>query len=370
MTAQSRQAAQQRADRLALFRAELTTLEDEGGLTLTPEQQAGLDAHIQDLLARWRTQYGIDATDSARRVSWGMRIASLLGAAALVAAAILFLHRIWGYLGTPVQLLILTLAPLAMLLGAELTHRRNVDSFYVGLFAIAAEVAIITELSALGAVLNLSGSPHVLLTWGAFALCLAYAYGLRLLLAAGLLLLGAWSGAVILEWTGYVWMAFLQSSRLLIPGAIILYALPSLGRPRGGHGPAETPPRHSHDAEAFATVYRLCGAGLGLLALLILSLGGDHCCGSISPTHVAAAYQITGILLALGVVAHGLRLGASPLVNLGAAGFVIFLFARLQAWWWEWMPKYLFFLVLGLIAFGLLLVFRRIRARLAQGALA
>jgi hypothetical protein len=47
---------------------------------------------------------------------------------------------------------------------------------------------------------------------------------------------------------------------------------------------------------------------------------------------------------------------------------VVFLFTRLQAWWWKWMPKYLFFLVLGLIAFGLLLVFRRIRGRLSEGA--
>jgi hypothetical protein len=85
---------------------------------------------------------------------------------------------------------------------------------------------------------------------------------------------------------------------------------------------------------------------------------------------VAAAYQLAGIFLSLVVVAHGLRLGAASLVNLGAAGFGVFLFTRLQAWWWEWMPKYLFFLVLGLIAFGLLLVFRRIRGRLAEGALA
>ena len=55
------------------------------------------------------------------------------------------------------------------------------------------------------------------------------------------------------------------------------------------------------------------------------------------------------------------------LVNLGVAAFIVFLFVRLYAWWWQWMPKYLFFLVLGLIAFGLLLVFRRVRTRLAEG---
>jgi hypothetical protein len=217
-----------------------------------------------------------------------MRIASLLGAAALVAAAILFLNRIWGNLTTPVQVLILTVAPLSLLAGAEGTHRRRVDVYYVGLFAIAAEVAVIMEFNALGAVLNLAGSPHVLVVWGAFALLLAYAYGLRLLLAAGLILVGAWSGAVILDVGGYFWLGFFQSTRVLIPGALILYALPSLaltgGRKTAGasgsdeRGSAQISGSFSSVPPAgFAAVYRLCGAGLGFLALLVLSMGGDHC---------------------------------------------------------------------------------------------
>jgi hypothetical protein len=116
-----------------------------------------------------------------------------------------------------------------------------------------------------------------------------------------------------------------------------------------------------------ALVFRLCGAGLGLFSLLVLSLEGDHCCGQIAPGQVAAAYQLAGILLSVGVIVHGLRLGEGQLVNLSALAFVVFLFTRLHAWWWAWMPKYAFFLVLGLIAFGLLLVFRQVRARLAEG---
>jgi hypothetical protein len=34
-------------------------------------------------------------------------------------------------------------------------------------------------------------------------------------------------------------------------------------------------------------------------------------------------------------------------------------------WWWDWMPKYLFFLIVGLTALALLWAFRRLRARLA-----
>jgi len=49
-------------------------------------------------------------------------------------------------------------------------------------------------------------------------------------------------------------------------------------------------------------------------------------------------------------------------LNLGAAFFAIFLITRFVAWWWEWMPKYLFFFLVRAIALGLLTAFRRLRA--------
>jgi hypothetical protein len=147
----------------------------------------------------------------------------------------------------------------------------------------------------------------------------------------------------------------MQTTQLLLPGAALLYCLPWLTR---GRGPYD-----------FDFVYRLCGAGIGLIAILILSLEGDVCCGNLAPGLVAASYQVLGLLLSGGVVFHGLRLGRSGLVNLGAAAFIVFLFVRLHSWWWEWMPKYVFFLVVGLIAIGLLLVFRHIRIGLSKGGL-
>jgi hypothetical protein len=51
-------------------------------------------------------------------------------------------------------------------------------------------------------------------------------------------------------------------------------------------------------------------------------------------------------------------------VNTGVTFFVIFLYTKFYDWWWEWMPKYLFFLVVGMTAVLLLLVFRRLRTRL------
>ncbi len=349
-----RKAAQQRVDRIASFKAELSDLAKEGGLTLSAEQQSGLDAHLEGLLSKFRAEYGVDATDSAKRVSWGMRVASLLAAAAFLAAAILFLYRVWGGLSLPFQVLILTSAPVALLMAAEIAFTRGADSYYVGLIVLAAGVALVMELSALGAVLNLADSPQALLAWGAFALFMAYAYGLRLMLGAGLVLLCAWTAALVLHVRGYNWVDFMGSSQLLIPGAAILYLVPWLTRGRGPEG--------------FDLVYRFCGAVLGLFSVLTISTTGDLCCGNLAPRTVAAVYQIIGLLVAIAVVADGLRLGKALLVNVGVVGFVVFLFVRLHYWWWNWMPKYLFFLALGIIAFGLLLVFRRIRTRLMERA--
>jgi hypothetical protein len=49
-------------------------------------------------------------------------------------------------------------------------------------------------------------------------------------------------------------------------------------------------------------------------------------------------------------------------VNTGATFFVIFLFTRLYHWWWNWMPRYLFFAVIGTLGIVLVLAFKRVRA--------
>ncbi len=352
----ARKKAQARADRIASFRSELAELEREGGLKLTPEQRSHLDSHYGGLLSGFQRQFGVDVTDAGKRVSWGMRIASLLGGAALIAALVLFLYRVWGNLPGTAQVAILTVAPLLFLVGAEAAFARQIDRYYVGLLALAAGVVFILELNALGSVLNLVDSPHVLLAWGLFALLVAYAYGLRLLLGAGLVLLCTYMAAVILSLQGYCWTAFMQRTQLLIPGALLLYCLPWF-----------TPGPGSDD---FRFVYRACGAATGLSALLLLSTSGDLCCGELRPGTVKAAYQLAGLGLSAGVAFHGVRLSRKGLVNLGATAFIVFLFVRLHAWWWDWMPKYLFFLLIGLTAIGLLLVFRRIRTRLVEGAVA
>ena len=49
------------------------------------------------------------------------------------------------------------------------------------------------------------------------------------------------------------------------------------------------------------------------------------------------------------------------MVNAGVTLFVMFFYTKLFDWWWDMMPKYLFFLVMGLTAVLLLVVFKRLR---------
>jgi hypothetical protein len=348
------QAALDRARRIRQFQAELTQLEQEGGITLTSEQQARLAAHLNRLLSGLPGRAGGDAPEAARRVSWGMKVAALLGGAALFAALVLFLHRIWGFLPLPAQVLLLAAVPLVLLAATGLASARRADRYYIGLLALATAAAFVAELNAVGMVLNLRASPHALLVWGWFFVLVAYACGVRLLLSAGLVLLGVYSAALILGAQGWHWDGFIQNSQYLMPAAVVIYSVPWFA------------PRLALDG--FDRVYRLCGAGLGLLAILLLSTAGDLCCGGLTPDLVAGGYQTVGLLLSAGVVAHAVRLGWKGLLNLGSMAFLVFLFIRLHAWWWHLMPKYLFFFLIGLTAMGLLLLFRRLHARSAKGS--
>ncbi len=48
-------------------------------------------------------------------------------------------------------------------------------------------------------------------------------------------------------------------------------------------------------------------------------------------------------------------------VNTGVVFFVIFLYTKFYDWWWDLLPKYLFFLILGLTAVLVLLMMKRLR---------
>ncbi len=354
MNPERQKAGQARADRIAAFRDELRQLEQERMLLLTAEQRSTLEAHLDRVLADLTRQFAVDVSESAKRISWGMRLATLLGGTAFGAAVVLFLHRIWGVLPAVAYPLILTTGTLVLLAATGFAAHRGVARYYVSLLALAAGVGFALDLNALESTLNRIPSPHSLLAWAAMALLMAYACGIRLLLGAGLILLCAYTAALWMACTGGYWVTFPERAEYLIPSATALYAVPWL--------------RAHREQRDFDFVYRFCGGALLLISLMILSKTGDPCCTFVPGKALEPICQIAGLGLSVGVVSHGLWLGRGGLVNLGAVGFVVFLFVRLHAWWWHWMPTYLFFFILGAIAFLLLLVFKRMRTQLSERA--
>jgi uncharacterized membrane protein len=81
-------------------------------------------------------------------------------------------------------------------------------------------------------------------------------------------------------------------------------------------------------------------------------------------------YQVVGFVGSSFAVWYGVRRQWPEVINTGVTFFIIFLYTKIFDWWWEIMPKYLFFLVLGLVAVLFLVVLKRLRAtgyRLLKG---
>ncbi len=342
-----KESAQRRADRVQAFREELTQLQAEGVVSLPEAAQARLDAYHRTLLDDFARQFDVNITGTEKQLTWGMRIVSFLGALAISAALFFFFYRFWGQLTTPAQVTILVAAPLAAALAADFAARRERTLYFASLLALVALTAFVLNLSVLGTIFNITPSQNAFLVWGAFALFFAYGYGLRLLLVAGLTCLMAYLAATVGTWSGCYWLSFgEQPENFIVAGALIALA------------PLLPHSRHPQ----FAGIYRVYGLLAVFIAVLILSNWGT---GSYLPWPTDAIeyfYQTAGFVLAGAVTALGIRRHWPGVTNLGSTFFVLFLYTKLFDWWWDWMPKYLFFLLLGLIAVGLLLVLRRLRS--------
>lgn len=344
--------AQQRVDRIHAFRRELEHLDREGILVLSAEQGARLDSHLDRTLAELASQFDVDVSESQKQISLAMRIASALGGLALCAAVFLFFYRYWGSMSTPLQVGILITIPILAVFATDWVARRERTQYYTSLLALVAFGAFVLNLNVLGDIFNMTPSPGAFLAWGLFAFVLAYAYRLRLELAAGLVLIVIFLAASIFTLSGGSWVLVTERPETFLLGAVPLIAFAGLAR---------------HEKLAgFLPIYRLCGLGFIFLALLILGNEGQLTYLPFSKKAVEGIYQMSGFGAAVAAIWIGLRRHQQESVNLGSAFFAIYLFNRLFVWWWDWMPKYLFFLIIGLIALVLLAVFRKLRAGSAR----
>ena len=159
----------------------------------------------------------------------------------------------------------------------------------------------------LGTILNARPSPMPFLVWSAFALTLAYAWDLRLLLVAGAACAIGFFSTAIVNWYGLpLDMALARPESVLLPATLVAaFAHAALNRTRFG----------------FPQTLRL--VGLLALSFAILALGES---GTVSQLPlrtrtVEYLYQLVGFALAASMLMVGIRKRWTETTNLGAGFF-------------------------------------------------
>lgn len=350
MTASSRTEAQQRADEIRVFQHELGRLEREGVLKLGDEQRRAVADHQRGLLAGYAQAFDIDRDAQSRQLSIGMRVASFLGAMALAASVFFLFYQFWGWFPEVAQVGILIAAAFGTFGATFAIQRRDATGYFTKLAAMVAFACFVLNIAMLGQIFNITPSDKALLPWAAFALLLAYACDLRLLLAAGILCLIAFVSARTGTWTGMYWLHFGERPENFFPAAAVLCVVPHLFDHRRFDG--------------FAALYRIFGLLTLFLPMLILANWGQISYLDFDHKLIQGFYQVLGFAGSAAAVWVGTKRHWPEVVNTGLTFFVIFLYTKFFDWWWEVMPKYLFFLVIGLSAVLLLVVFKRLRTGL------
>lgn len=351
----SKTQAQRRADHIRIFREELERLESGGVVVLSAEQRAAVSQHHDDLLASLAQSFDIDRDRHAKQLSLGMRIASFLGALALAASVFFLFNQYWGLFPTTVQVVLLIVASLGSLVATFWVGRRDSSGYFAKLVAMVAFACFVLNVSLLGGMFNITPSDKAFVVWGALALLLAYAFDLRLLLAAGILCLVAFIAARAGTWSGMYWLDFGERPENFLPAAVLLLLVPTM---------------MAHDRfTGFASIYRVFGLLTLLLPVLVLANWGNSSYLSISARNVEYLYQALGFVLSAAAIWWGARREHPEAVNTGTTFFVIFLYTKFYDWWWEIVPKFVFFLIIALTAILFILIMKRLRgaARAAGG---
>lgn len=349
--ASSREEAQRRADGIRAYRQELDELGRQGVLALTPGQRAAVDRFHDQVLAELARSFDIDRDAQAKQLSLGMRVASFLGALALAASAFFLVHQFWGLLPSAAQVGVLIGGALGSCAFVGWLHEREGAGYFTKLAAMVAFACFVLNIAVFGEIFNITPSDKALLVWAAYGALLAYACDLRLLLAAGILCFIAFVSARTGTYAGAYWLYFGERPENFFPAAALLLAAPYIGH----HG------RYAH----FIPVYRVFGLLTLFVPMLVLANWGRVSYLDLDPDVIEGGYQLAGFAGSALVIWWGARRHAQDAVNTGVSLFVVFLYTKMFDWWWEILPKYLFFLVLGLTAVVILLVLRRLRRALA-----
>jgi hypothetical protein len=346
--AADRAEAQRRVQRIRAFRAELDALTAADVTRLSEAQREEITRYHDALLQRLAAEHDVDRSDAASQLSRGMQITSFIAAIALTAAVYSLVARFWGRFDLPVQATLLCAFPLMALVGVELSARRERSLYIASIFALVAFGTYWLAVFVLSDLLNLPVTPPALWGGALFGVALALPYGFRVIFGAGMFtslvaLAGSIFQAADMPWT------LVPEFPEIITSAAFLFALAA--------------PRLAGRRHPLTPVIRGVAFGVGFAGLLLLSTAGP---ASLLPTpsHITEwIYQALMLIVSAIVLTISVRKQWLESMYIAAGALTMFLLIRFVDWFWDALPRFVFFLVLAAVAFAWLLALRRLRAR-------
>jgi len=346
MQLKSKAGAQQRADQIGYFQAELEIIEQENVLSLNENQRSSIANYHENLIEQMSSTFDIDSSKREKQLSLGMKIASFLGALGLSASVFFLFYQFWGMFSTNIQVFILITATLTGLAATMYASYKEKTGYFAKFLGMVSFACFVLNLFMLGQIFNITPSANAFLVWAIFAFLLAYASDARLLLAAGIICISFYMSAKTGTWSGCYWFHFGERPENFFPVAFILFMIPYFPH---------------NKFSGFAVIYRVFAMLLFFIPVLILSNWGMISYLNFAQESIENIYQIAGFIFSASAIWFGIKKSWPEVVNTGNVFFTVFLYTKFYDWWWDWMPKYLFFLVIGLTAILMLLIFKRFR---------
>ncbi len=346
MKLKSKVDAQNRVDQIRYFQTELKLIEKNDILSLSASQKTAVNDYHEKHIAELILAFDIDSNRREKQLSLGMKITSFLGSLGLASSVFFLFYQFWGNFSTNLQIFILTTAPLLSLAATMYVSTIEKTGYFAKIFGLVSVACFILNLFMLGQIFNINPSPNAFLVWGGFAFLLAYASDTRLLLAVGIICLSCFMSAQAGAWHGCYWVHFGERPENFFPVTILLFAISFL----------------SHQKfSGFASIYRVFAMLIFFLPVLILSNWGEISYLTIDQSSIEAIYQTIGFIFSAAAIWLGIKKAWSEVINTGNVFFTIFLYTKFYDWWWDFLPKYLFFLIIGLTAIIMLLLFKKLR---------
>lgn len=343
--------AQQRADQIRFFQSELDTIENEGIISLDKQQHEAIKNYHKKLLTEFSLNFDIDTSKKEKQLSLGMKIASFVAAIGLAASIFFLFYHYWGAFSASNQAVVLISTPF-ILLGITLyLSKREKTGYYSKIAALLSLSAFVLNISMLGQIFNITPSPNAFLVWAIFAVLLAYAIDARLLLGMGIISFSLFLSAKFSVWSGSYWISFGERPENFLPVAFVLFFISFLPHTR---------------SSGFESIYRIFAMLLLFLPILVLSNWGYASYFDLDIDTIEIIYQTLGFTLSAITIYIGVKNNLNEVTNTGNIFFVIFLYTKFFDWWWESMPKYLFFFIIGLSAVLILTVLKRFRIKITQ----